>query len=84
MPRCTWWGESGPGLPEWSMRRYRARNSLSTAAGKFQLLDTSFHAVGGHDYPGTHDAAKAKPRMQERYARRLLRVQGLGAWVGCG
>ena len=83
MPRCTWYGESGAGNGEWSRVRYRARNSSSTAAGKFQMLDTTFHGYGGPSYPGSHDAAQARPVVQERIARRVLRGQGLGAWVLC-
>jgi len=75
MPRCTWFGESGG--------NYRARNARSTAGGKYQMLDTTFHAYGGPEYPGTHDASKASPLVQERVARRVLRSQGLGAWVLC-
>lgn len=83
MPRCTWWGESGAGLPEWSLRRYRARNPSSTAGGKYQILDSTWRAFGGPDYPGSHDASRARPVLQERIARRVLRGQGLGAWVLC-
>lgn len=75
MPRCTWVGESGGD--------YRARNPASTAGGKYQMLDSTFHAFGGPDYPGSHDAAQARPVVQERIARRVLRGQGLGAWVLC-
>lgn len=83
MPRCTWWGESGAGLPEWSLRRYRARNPVSTAGGKYQILDSTWRAFGGPDYPGSHDASRGRPVLQERIARRVLRGQGLGAWVLC-
>jgi hypothetical protein len=83
MPWCTWGPESGAALPPFSVRRYRARNPASTAGGKFQVLDSTFHGVGGADYPGTHDAAQAPPVVQERLARRVLAVQGLRAWVGC-
>lgn len=75
MPRCTWWGESGGS--------YRARNPHSTAGGKYQLLDSTFHGLGGPDYPGTHDAAHAPPLIQERIARRLLRSRGTRPWVLC-
>lgn len=83
MPRCTWWGESGAGLGEWAPARYRARNPVSTAGGKYQILDSTWRAFGGPDYPGSHDASRARPVLQERIARRVLRGQGLGAWVLC-
>jgi hypothetical protein len=85
MPRCTWIPESGPLslYGQWSPRRYRVKNSSSTAAGKFQMLDQSAHAAGIPDYPGTHDAAKASRLAQEKAARRLLAMQGPGAWVNC-
>lgn len=76
MPWCTWGPESGGS--------YTARNPSSTAAGKYQMLDTTFHANGGYDYPNqTHDAALAPPLEQERVARNVLASQGLGAWVNC-
>ncbi len=78
MPHCTWWGESGPGLPEWSPRRYRALNPATAAGGKFQMLPSTFRAVGGRGAPHL-----ARPVVQERLARRVLRLQGLGAWVLC-
>lgn len=91
MPYCTWgpessWdpatGESFHGRP-WARGRYRVKNPSSTAAGKFQILDQTFHAYGGANYPGTHDAAKADPLFQEKVARRILRGQGIHAWVKC-
>lgn len=82
MPVCTWLPESGPGSP-WRRSRYRVKNWSSTAAGKYQLLDITAHSAGIPDYPGTHDAAKASPLMQEKAARRVLATQGRGAWVGC-
>lgn len=78
MPHCTWWGESGRGLPEWSPRRYRALNPSSAAGGKFQMLPSTFRAFGGRGM-----AHVARPVVQERIARRVLRGQGLGAWVLC-
>lgn len=78
MPWCTWGPESGG--------NYRAMNPTSTAGGKYQMLDQTFHAFGGPDIGGrwvTHDAARVRPLLQERVARRVLRGQGLGAWVRC-
>lgn len=75
MPACTWVGESGGS--------YTARNPSSTAGGKYQALDSTWHTFGGYDYPGTHDAAQAPPVEQELIGRRILRGQGIGAWVLC-
>lgn len=76
MPWCTWGPESGGD--------YTARNPTSTAGGKYQMLDSTFHSVGGPDYPNlTHDAAYAPPLVQETMARRVLAAQGLQAWVNC-
>jgi muramidase (phage lysozyme) len=75
MPYCTWGPESGG--------NYRARNPQSTAGGKYQILDTTWHAFGGPDYSGDHDAAQAPPLEQEKIARRVLAGQGIHAWVGC-
>lgn len=93
MPWCTWGPESsGPPytVPEWSLQRYRINNPTSTASGKFQMLDGTFHAYGGEDFYGSHDASKALPVIQERVARRVLirgwhgtPPQGLGAWSNC-
>jgi muramidase (phage lysozyme) len=75
LPFCTWGPESGGS--------YTARNPVSTAAGKYQILDTTWHGFGGPDYPGSHDAAQAPPWLQEKIARRVLAGQGLNAWVNC-
>lgn len=76
MPWCTWGPESGGS--------YTARNRTSTAGGRYQILDRTWFAYGG---PVTWDrrwpAAAARPLIQERIARRVLRGQGLGAWVVC-
>ena len=83
MPRCTWHGESGAHLSEWSPVRYRAKNPTSTAGGKFQIIDSTWDANGGRRYPVRHPAAAAPRHEQERVARRVLRSQGLDAWVLC-
>jgi len=80
MPRCTWFGESGGS--------YRARNARSTAGGKYQILDGTWYGNGGSQPPRGHRFARwpasvASPLEQERVARRVLRSQGLGAWVLC-
>lgn len=70
MPWCTWGPESGG--------NYRALNRSSMAGGKYQMLPSTFHAYGGWGWPHL-----ARPLIQERIARRVLRGQGLGAWVMC-
>lgn len=82
MPYCTWGPESGGD--------YRAMNPKSTAGGKYQMLNQTFHYYGGPNYGTRHDAAYAPPLVQERVARRVAfygwhgtRPQGLGAWVNC-
>lgn len=82
LPYCTWGPESGGS--------YTARNPSSTAGGKYQMLDGTFHSYGGINYGGSHDAAQAPPLEQEIVARRLAWTgwgrtppQGYGAWVRC-
>lgn len=78
MPWCTWGPESGGS--------YTAYNAASGAAGKYQILESTWVAFGG---PPRHS-----PRMQEIIARRIaftgwhhgphqVPPQGLTAWVGC-
>lgn len=84
MPHCTWGKESGLRArdnPEFSGPRYHAKNPKSTASGKFQILTTTWKAFGGSVYAKT--AAKATPLEQERVARRVLKGQGIHAWVNC-
>lgn len=83
MPRCTWHSESGAHLREWAAARYRAKNPTSTAGGKFQIIDSTWYANGGRRYRVRHPAAAAPKAEQEKVARRVLRSQGLGAWVLC-
>lgn len=79
MPWCTWGPESGRGRGEWSMARYRQPNvSGGTGGGKFQILVSTWNAFGGRGQPH-----HARPVVQERIARRVLRGQGLAAWVNC-
>jgi muramidase (phage lysozyme) len=70
MPYCTW-------APE-SHGYYRALNRSSMAGGKYQMLPSTFHAFGGRGWPHL-----ARPLIQERIARRVLRGQGIHAWVNC-
>lgn len=75
MPVCTWMPESGG--------NYRARNPISTAGGKYQILDSTWAFFGGINYKGTHDGAQAPKLEQEIVARRVLKGQGIHAWVNC-
>ena len=82
MPYCTWGPESGGD--------YRARNSVSTAGGKYQILDSTWAAFGGHNHASRWDASYAPRLEQERIARRIAYLgwsihppQGLSAWVNC-
>lgn len=86
MPRCTWepessWdpatGRSYIGRP-WAPGRYRVINPKSGAGGKYQILPSTYRTVGGRGAPHL-----APPVVQERLARRILRTQGLEAWVNC-
>jgi len=74
MPWCTWGPESGGS--------YSAYNPSSGAAGKYQILESTWLAYGG---PPDHS-----PYEQEVIARRIAYhgwrgtpPQGLGAWVNC-
>lgn len=79
MPWCTWGPESGAWRPEWSLARYRQPNvSGGTGGGKFQILASTWWAHGGWGTPQF-----ARPVVQERVARRVRRLSGLGAWVNC-
>lgn len=79
MPWCTWGPESGVGRGEWSVARYRQPNvSGGSGGGKFQLALSTYWAFGGRGQPH-----HARPVVQERIARRVLRGQGLGAWTNC-
>lgn len=58
-----------------------AKNRYSTASGYYQMLDSTFHNVGGPDYPGTHDAAQAPPEIQHCVAHRLWMQYGSSPWA---
>jgi hypothetical protein len=83
MPYCTWAYESGTWGSPWRSSRYRARNSQSTAGGKFQIIDRTWFAYGGRPNGDRYPAAAAPPLEQEKIARRILASQGLGAWARC-
>lgn len=75
MPACTWVGESGG---SWT-----ARNPVSTAGGRYQILTSTWLAFGGTPNGDRHMAAAAPPAEQEKIARRVLAGQGINAWVLC-
>lgn len=75
MPYCTWGPESGGS--------YTARNPISSAGGKYQIIDGTWYANGGSHYADSHPAAAAPPLEQELVARNVLASQGPGAWVNC-
>jgi Transglycosylase-like domain len=86
MPYCTWGPESNwdpatgvsfHGRP-WAIGRYRVINPSSGAGGKFQIMPTTYHAVGGRGAPH-----QSPPVVQERLARRIWAWQGPQAWVNC-
>lgn len=84
LPWCTWGPESsGPPytVPEFSLRRYRAYNAKSGAAGKFQIIPSTWAAVGGRRY--SESARDALPVIQERLARRVARYGISSQWVNC-
>jgi len=85
MPWCTWGPESGEWRGEWSMKRYRQpalNQGPGKGGGKFQIIDSTWYAMGGLRY--AKHAHWAKPVYQERVARKLARTPGgLGHWVNC-
>lgn len=74
LPYCTWGPESGG--------NWQAKNPTSTAGGYYQIIDSTWHAFGGPDYPGTHDAAQAPPALQMQIAAAIA-DDSLQHWVNC-
>jgi muramidase (phage lysozyme) len=60
---------------------YRARNALSSAGGRYQVLDSTWAAYGGKSYPDSHPAAVAPPAEQDRVASAIYRDVGSSAWA---
>lgn len=60
---------------------YTARNSESTAGGKYQIIDSTWFAYGGVDNGDSHPAAAAPPEEQDRIALDIWNNDGPGAWV---
>lgn len=59
---------------------YRAKNPVSSAGGKYQIIDSTWYAYGGAYYPGSHPAAEAPPEEQDRIATAILHDSGASAW----
>ncbi len=59
---------------------YRARNGISTAGGKYQILDSTWAFYGGRGYSGSHPAAEAPPAEQDRVAAAIFADVGSSAW----
>lgn len=75
IPRCTWYGESGPGA-EFAKWRYSVMNTGGSGArGKFQFMPGTYHAFAKY-----HDWS---PLDQEIAARRLFSAQGTSPWSAC-
>ncbi len=83
LPWCTWGPESGAHLPAFHPARYTAMNPDSTAAGKYQFLDSTWLGLGGPAYASYHIAAYAPPLVQERMAHHYVSISGLSPWVNC-
>lgn len=83
MPWCTWGPESGAHLPPFHPARYTAMNPSSTAAGKYQFLDSSWLANGGTNFHTSHLAAFANPLEQEKVAHHYYNIAGGSPWVNC-
>lgn len=60
---------------------YTARNTESTAGGKYQIIDSTWFAYGGVDNGDSHPAAAAPPEEQDRIALDIWNADGAGAWV---
>lgn len=66
--------ESGTGTPP--SHDYRAKNSRSTASGKYQVLDTTWAGYGGY-----RRSMDAPPAVQEAFALALYEDQGTTPWA---
>jgi len=72
---------AGPTPPDYIRQResggdYTARNPSSTASGAWQMLDTTWHAMGG-----TGSAANASPAEQDCRAAMLWAQSGSSPWA---
>ena len=83
LPWCTWGPESGEYRAPFDPARYTTVNTSSTAAGKYQFLDSTWLGLGGPRYASYHIAAYAPPLVQERMAHHYVSISGLSPWVNC-
>lgn len=60
---------------------YTARNSTSTAGGRYQILDSTWYAYGGRSYASSYPAAVAPPTEQDRIASAIYADVGSSAWA---
>lgn len=76
IPTCTWYGESGPGLPQFHPRRYTIPNSQGSGAyGKYQMMPGTYFAFAKYGDWSMLD--------QEIAAHRLYWAQGTSPWSAC-
>jgi Transglycosylase-like domain len=63
---------------------YQIRNKYATASGAYQFIDSTWHGIGGPDYPGKHDASQAPPELQDELAGRYVTriIESAGGDVG--
>lgn len=59
----------------------RAKNSHSSAGGWYQIINTTWYAYGGSKNGHYHVAAHASAKEQHIVAKKILRGQGLNAWL---
>lgn len=60
---------------------FGARNSVSTAGGAYQILDSTWYGYGGSRYADSHPAAVAPPDEQHLIASRIWAGgSGRGQW----
>lgn len=55
---------------------YSNENPKSTASGGWQVIDGTWGGFGGY-----HHASSAPRSVQDRWARRYIDKNGLGAWI---
>lgn len=83
LPWCTWGPESGAHRQPFDPDRYTETNPASSAAGKYQFLDSTWLGLGGVKYSDYHIAASAPPIEQEDMAHDYYAMSGGSPWVNC-